>query len=222
MGLWNRLARHQNGNAPFRMLRVDAPETREGLANIAAIRREEVIGFIEGMFWKKQGLALPETHLRHLPNTPNCVRSIPRRTSRGSRRSDRHWARRRSSWSTSIARGARPSIQTGRALEAYNLYWIEEPVATDDVDGSARVADALATPIAGYETEIGLSGFRELITRGAVDIVQPDLAWAGGFSECRRIAALARAHHLITVSPGRLQQRPFTRSASRGRHSASW
>src|SRR5262252_5890002 len=138
MGLWNRLARHQNRNAPFRMIRVDAPETREGLANIAAIRREEVIGFIEGMFWKKQGLALPETHLRHLPNTPNCVRSIPRRTSRGSRRSDRHWARRRSSWSTSIARGARPSIQTGRALEAYNLYWIEEPVATDDVDGSAR------------------------------------------------------------------------------------
>jgi len=37
--------------------------------------------------------------------------------------------------------------------------------------------------------------FRELITRGAVDIVQPDIAWAGGFSECRRIAALAQAHH---------------------------
>ena len=33
MGLWNRLARHQNRNTPFRMIRVDAPETREGLAN---------------------------------------------------------------------------------------------------------------------------------------------------------------------------------------------
>ena len=40
MGLWNRLARHQSRNAPFRMIHVDAPETREGLANIAAIRRE--------------------------------------------------------------------------------------------------------------------------------------------------------------------------------------
>jgi L-alanine-DL-glutamate epimerase-like enolase superfamily enzyme len=91
------------------------------------------------------------------------------------------------------------AIEMGRAMEAQKLYWIEEPVATDDIDGSARVADALATPIAGYETEIGLYGFRELITRGAVDIVQPDIAWAGGFSECRRIAALAQAHHLMVA-----------------------
>ena len=97
-------------------------------------------------------------------------------------------------WSPSFA------IEMGRAFEPYKLYWIEEPVSTDDIDGSARVTEALATPIAGYETEIGLYGFRELITRGAVDIVQPDLAWAGGFSECRRIAALAHAHHL-TVAP---------------------
>ena len=96
-------------------------------------------------------------------------------------------------WSPSFA------IEMGRALEPYKLYWIEEPVATDDIDGSARVADALATPIAGYETEIGLYGFRELITRRAVDIVQPDIAWAGGFSECRRIAALAQAHHLMVA-----------------------
>jgi len=96
-------------------------------------------------------------------------------------------------WSPSFA------IEMGRALEPYKPYWLEEPVATDDIDGSARVAEALATPIAGYETEIGLYGFRELITRGAVDIVQPDLAWAGGFSECRRIAALAQAHHLMVA-----------------------
>ncbi len=90
-------------------------------------------------------------------------------------------------WSPALA------IEIGRELEPHKLTWIEEPVATDDIDGSARVAAALAIPIAGYETEIGLYGFRELITRGAVDIVQPDLAWSGGFSECRRIAALAQA-----------------------------
>jgi hypothetical protein len=66
MGLWNRLARHQNRKTPFRMIRVDAPETREGLATIAAIRREEVIGFIEGMFGKEPGLALPERARRAL------------------------------------------------------------------------------------------------------------------------------------------------------------
>ena len=57
----------------------------------------------------------------------------------------------------------------------------------------------MPTPIAGYETEIGLYGFRELIARGAVDIVQPDIAWTGGFSECRRIAAYAQAHHRMVA-----------------------
>jgi L-alanine-DL-glutamate epimerase-like enolase superfamily enzyme len=96
-------------------------------------------------------------------------------------------------WSPAFA------IEMGRAMEPYQLYWIEEPVATDDVDGSAEVARALATPIAGYETEIGLYGFRQLIDRGAVDIVQLDLAWSGGFSEGRRIAAYAQAHHKMVA-----------------------
>ena len=96
-------------------------------------------------------------------------------------------------WSPAMA------IEVGRAMEPYNLYWIEEPVATDDIEGSVEVARALATPIAGYETENGLYGFRELIGRGAVDIVQLDLAWSGGFSECRRIAAYAGAHHRMVA-----------------------
>jgi D-arabinonate dehydratase len=96
-------------------------------------------------------------------------------------------------WSADFA------IEMGRAMEAQKLYWIEEPVATDDIDGSARVADALAAPIAGYETENGLYGFRQLIDRGAVDIVQPDIAWSGGFSEGRRIAAYAQAHHKMVA-----------------------
>src|SRR5438128_12213787 len=75
-------------------------------------------------------------------------------------------------WSPAVA------IEMGRAMEPHKLYWIEEPGATDDIDGSAKVADALATPIAGYETEAGLYGFRQLIDRGAVDIVQPDIAWS--------------------------------------------
>jgi L-alanine-DL-glutamate epimerase-like enolase superfamily enzyme len=92
-------------------------------------------------------------------------------------------------WSPAFA------IEMGREMAPYKLFWIEEPVATDDIDGSARVADALGTAIAGFETELGLYGFRELITRGAVDIVQPDIAWTGGFSEGKRIAAFAQAHH---------------------------
>lgn len=65
-----------------------------------------------------------------------------------------------------------------------------------DHAGSAMVAAATAIPIAGYETEVGLAGFSRLIAARAVDIAQPDVAWSGGISECRRIVALAQAHHL--------------------------
>src|SRR5262245_7628949 len=53
MGLWNRLTRHQERNAPFRLMRIDIPATREGLARIALIRREEVVGFIQGLFGRE-------------------------------------------------------------------------------------------------------------------------------------------------------------------------
>jgi hypothetical protein len=48
VGLWNRLSRHQERSAPFRLVRVEIPESRGGLAHIALIRREELDGFVEG------------------------------------------------------------------------------------------------------------------------------------------------------------------------------
>jgi hypothetical protein len=58
--LWNRLSRHQERSAPFRLVRVEIPETRECLAHIALIRREELDAFVEGLFGKEQSLELPE------------------------------------------------------------------------------------------------------------------------------------------------------------------
>jgi L-alanine-DL-glutamate epimerase-like enolase superfamily enzyme len=86
-----------------------------------------------------------------------------------------------------------------RDLERDRIYWLEEPVATDDVAGSALVAHNLDVPVAGYETEVGVYGFRDLIAAGAVDIVQPDATWSGGITECRRIAALAAAYRLPCI-----------------------
>ena len=48
MGLWNRLTRHQERTAPFRMTRVEVPVTREGMARLALTRREELDGFHRG------------------------------------------------------------------------------------------------------------------------------------------------------------------------------
>jgi len=86
-----------------------------------------------------------------------------------------------------------------RRVDDQNIAWLEEPVATEDLAGSAEVARALDTPVAGYETETGLAGFRDLIAHRAVDIVQPDVIWTGGITECRKIAALAQAHNLPVI-----------------------
>ena len=93
------------------------------------------------------------------------------------------------------------AIQMGRRLEKMgNIFWLEEPLALDNVDGSAELAAALELPVAGYESEVGLYRFKDFIDRRAVDIVQPDVIWSGGFTECRRIAAYAYAH-CLPVTP---------------------
>ena len=88
------------------------------------------------------------------------------------------------------------AIQIGKKLEELNVFWFEEPVHVDNINGSAEVADALSMPVSGYESEIGAYRFRELIDRKAVDIVQPDVIWSGGFTECNRIANYAAMHNL--------------------------
>lgn len=96
-------------------------------------------------------------------------------------------------WTPSLA------LKFMAAVKDQDIYWLEEPVATDDLDGSALVAHQLTTPVSGYETETGLPGFRDLITRHAVDIVQPDVIWTGGITECRKVAALAQAFGLPVI-----------------------
>jgi len=96
-------------------------------------------------------------------------------------------------WTPSLA------LQFMQAVQDQDIFWLEEPVATEDLEGSAMLAQHLAVPVAGYETETGLSGFRDLITRHAVDIVQPDVIWTGGISECRKVAALAQAYNLPVI-----------------------
>ena len=58
-GLWNSLTRHQRRSDPFRLVRTSIPETRAGLAELALIRRQELDGFIEGLFCGADELDLP-------------------------------------------------------------------------------------------------------------------------------------------------------------------
>jgi hypothetical protein len=66
VGLWNRLTRHQDRGAPFRLLRIETAPTREGLAKLALMRRQELDGFVEGLFGREEVVDLPERAHRGL------------------------------------------------------------------------------------------------------------------------------------------------------------
>jgi len=81
------------------------------------------------------------------------------------------------------------AVTMGRAAEPFDIYWYEEPVCPDDLRGSAEVAKKVAVAVAGYETcTYGRIGFRDYIQAEAIHFVQPDVAWAGGLTECVKIA----------------------------------
>ena len=85
------------------------------------------------------------------------------------------------------------AIELGRRLEEYRIFHFEEPCPYTDLDSTAKVAKALDVPIAGGEQDWDLKRFKEMMQKEAVDIVQPDLIKAGGFSVCKKVAALAEA-----------------------------
>lgn len=94
------------------------------------------------------------------------------------------------------------AIRMAHAIQEYDITWFEEPVNTDDIEGSAHVVASIEIPVAGYETEDTRYGYRELIARRAVDIAMPDVLWSGGITECRRMAALAAAYNVPSSAHG--------------------
>lgn len=85
------------------------------------------------------------------------------------------------------------AIRLAKRMEEYDVAWFEEPISPDNHTGLAEVRSATSLPIATGESEFTRFEFLSLLEKRAVDVVQPDLAIAGGFTEARRIATLAAA-----------------------------
>jgi len=83
------------------------------------------------------------------------------------------------------------AIKIARELEHLGVWHFEEPLAAHDYEAYARLADAVDIPIAVGEQEYSSWQFRDLILRGRVDILQPDVIKCGGITEFKKIAALA-------------------------------
>jgi L-talarate/galactarate dehydratase len=87
-----------------------------------------------------------------------------------------------------------------RKLEAFDLFWIEEPLDAYDFEGHAALAAALDTPIATGEMLTSFGEHAQLITQGAADFVQPDAPRVGGVTPFLQIMALAD-HKGLALAP---------------------
>jgi L-alanine-DL-glutamate epimerase-like enolase superfamily enzyme len=94
---------------------------------------------------------------------------------------------------------AKVAIGVARELEQLGIYWLEEPFLPDEYEAYAELADAVDLRVAAGEQDTTVWGFRELIERGRVDLVQPDVTRCGGITESLRIGALARENGVETV-----------------------
>jgi L-alanine-DL-glutamate epimerase-like enolase superfamily enzyme len=86
------------------------------------------------------------------------------------------------------------AVTVARALEGLDVYWLEEPLRTEDLDGYASLRSRTGMRIAAGEMVRTAHEARDLVLRGGVDVIQPDVVLSGGFGGCRRIAGLADLH----------------------------
>jgi len=94
----------------------------------------------------------------------------------------------------------RTAISMARAMEELGVYWLEEPLYCYDYDGLAELRRQVNLRIAGGELNQGFHEFKIFLEKDCFDVYQPDVTFAGGFFQCRQIAAMAQAHGKM-VSP---------------------
>jgi L-alanine-DL-glutamate epimerase-like enolase superfamily enzyme len=85
------------------------------------------------------------------------------------------------------------ALRVCKKLEDCDLFWLEEPLMPDDLEGFVRLTANTSVPIVAGENEFTKYGFKELIARHAVDMIQPDVTRTGGILECKKVAGMAAA-----------------------------
>jgi len=94
------------------------------------------------------------------------------------------------------------ALERAKMLAQHNVYWFEEALAPDDLEGYARLTDLSPVKIAHGEVLTRRQSFAPYFSRRAMDIVQPDVCKVGGLSEARRIAWMAEDHGIELVPHG--------------------
>ncbi len=92
------------------------------------------------------------------------------------------------------------AVQLAQALEEFDLFWFEEPCDVLDLEGLIEIRGKTKMPIVTGETLYSKAQFRPIFERRAADIINPDVASAGGILELKEIAAMAEPYH-IAIAP---------------------
>jgi galactonate dehydratase len=88
------------------------------------------------------------------------------------------------------------ATRIARALEPYDVLWLEEIMPPDNVDAFVRLKSSTSVPICQSERAFTRFRFREFVEKPAADVIMPDLSWSGGFTETRKICSLADTYYL--------------------------
>ena len=94
------------------------------------------------------------------------------------------------------------AVRMAERIEEFSPRWLEECAMPDRVDTYRELRQRTSIPISGAEHEYTRWGFKRFVDAGALDVLQPDIYWAGGLSETMKIAAYATVHDLITIPHG--------------------
>ncbi|MBO9610950.1 MAG: mandelate racemase/muconate lactonizing enzyme family protein [Paenibacillaceae bacterium] len=92
------------------------------------------------------------------------------------------------------------AIKIGRALEPYDIMWLEDMMQPDSPDDLARLADSVRIPLSVSERLFTRYGFRAILEAKAAHVAMMDVVWTGGITEAKKIATLADTYHL-SVAP---------------------
>ena len=94
------------------------------------------------------------------------------------------------------------AFKMGKELDKRDIYWFEEPLSPDDLEGCAELRRKIDTPIAVGENEYTRWGFKQLIDAGAAQILNADAQVLGGITEWKKVADLAMASHIMVAPHG--------------------
>ena len=93
-------------------------------------------------------------------------------------------------------------LELARNIEPFRPFWLEEVVMPDRIDIYKKIKEKINIPLSGAEHEYTRWGMFRFLEKKALDILQPDIYWAGGLSEVMKIANLASTYDLIIIPHG--------------------